>query len=154
MALVIPATRTIVVGAAALLAACGGRPAATVPAPSAPEATVAQFIAAANANDLERMAALWGTERGPSTATNPNSPAVQRQQLQIMQRLLVCDEHRVTGAQTLVGEVERRQLMVELVRNGRRANVPFTLVQARTGGWLISEIGLDAAMVLARPAGS
>ena len=94
------------------------------------------------------MAQLWGDERGPSTVSSPNSPAVQRQQLEIMQRLLTADEHHVTGTEVVAGEHQRRRLQVELLRGTRRATVPFVLVEARTGGWLINTIGIDAAMPL------
>ncbi len=139
-----------IVLAATVLAACGGsRPTPQNPAPAAPEQTVAQFLAAANAADLERMASLWGDRRGPSNLTNTIPPDQRQTRLTIMQRLLASDEHRVlresnepTGA---------RLLQVELVRGTRRFTVPFTLVPARTGGWLINAIGLDAAMPPTRP---
>ncbi len=134
-----------IVMAAAVLVACGGsRSTPQNPAPSAPAQTVAQFLAAANASDLERMASLWGDRQGPSNVTN-TIPADQRQtRLTIMQRLLAADEHRVLRESN---EPEgARVLQVELVRGTRRFTVPFTLVEARTGGWLINAIGLDAAM--------
>ena len=37
-------------------------------------------------------------------------------------------------------------LTVALSQGTRRVAVPFTLVPSRAGGWLIREIGLDAAM--------
>lgn len=139
-----------IVLAAAVLAACGGpRPTTQNPAPSAPEQTVAQFLAAANAADLERMASLWGDRRGPSNVTNTIPPEQRQTRLTIMQRLLGSDEHRVLRESN---EPEgARLLQVELVRGTRRFTVPFTLVPARTGGWLINQIGLDAAMPPTQP---
>jgi hypothetical protein len=139
----------------AALAACRGQSPSAAPAPMAPgtpEETVRQFIAAANARDLDRMALLWGTERGPSTVTNPNSPTVRRQQLEIMQRNLVTDSHRVTNSETVADHDDQRRLMVELVRGSRRVNVAFTMVTPRSGGWLVLSFDLEAAMSLSRPA--
>lgn len=139
----------------AALAACRGPSPSAAPAPLAPgtpEETVRQFLAAANARDLERMALLWGTERGPSTVTNPNSPTVQRRQLEIMQRNLVNESHRVTGSESVADHDDRRRLMVELVRGSRRVSVAFTMVTPRSGGWLVLSFDLEAAMALSRPA--
>lgn len=111
---------------------------------------MSQFLAAVNARDLDRMALLWGTERGPSTVSNPNTPEVRRRQLEIMQRVLASDSYRVTGNEAITGAPERRRLMVELVRGERRASVPFTMIAARTGGWLVWEVDLDVAMSLVR----
>jgi hypothetical protein len=138
--------RSFLIAVLALVPACRGRQAQLAPAPSTPEATLTQFLAAVNANDLSRMALLWGTERGPSTTWNPNSPAEQRQQLMIMQRVLITDSHRITGADIVPGPPAMRRLHVEIVRGERRTMVPFVLVEARTGGWLVQEIGIDALM--------
>lgn len=109
------------------------------------------FLAAVNARDLDRMALLWGNERGPSTVSSPNSPQVQRRQLEIMQRVLLHDSLRLVRNEPMVGDPTKRLVLMELVRSGRRAQVPFTLVAARTGGWLVFAIDLDVAMALVRP---
>jgi hypothetical protein len=137
--------RPVAIACAALLASCGGRPSAqAVPAPEDPAQTVAQFLAAANAGDLERMASLWGDARGPSNHTNLDPPEVRRSRLQIMQRLLMSDQHRVLG--TSEAPAGGRVLQVEIERGTRRFTTPFTLVRARTGGWLVNQIGLESAM--------
>jgi len=134
----------LMVGAAA---ACARAPRVAVsPAPDAPEATIEQFLAAVADTNLGRMAELWGTERGPSTVTNRSSQQVQTQILTIMQRLLQSDEHRVIGSATSQNRPNQRVLQVELERRGRRFVVPFTMVATRTGGWLVLQVGLDAAM--------
>ncbi len=61
-----------------------------------------------------------------------------------MQRMLRHDQHRIVG--TLAASSRRLVLQVELARGTERATVPFTLVTARTGGWLVQEIGLDQAL--------
>ena len=143
--------RAAIVVAAFALAACRARSGPVAPAPETPEQTVTQFLAAVNARELDRMALLWGTERGPSTVSNPNSPDVQRRQLEIMQRLLITDSHRVVRSEPVPSDPGKRRLTVEMVRGNRRVQVPFLMVSARTGGWLVQEIDLDAAMALVRP---
>lgn len=101
--------------------------------------------------DLERMAALWGTDRGPSTVVIRD--ARQREQrLVVMQRLLQHDGFRLVPA-ALPGTPPsgRRFVSAELTRGDRRAVVPFTVVAQRAGGWLVEAIGLDAAMPLSGP---
>ena len=133
-------------------AACGGAVQGRVaPAPAEPEASIAAFLAAAREGNLGRLAELWGDERGPASATNV-IPAEQRQQrLTIMQRVLVSDEHRALGWEPSATRAGRRVYSVELARGGRRVVVPFTLAPSRRGGWLVAEIGLEAAMPLTRP---
>lgn len=142
--------RNLVILMVGAVTACGGRAAVTVtPAPAAPEATVEQFLAAVADTNLGRMAELWGDQRGPSTMHVPERQRQQR--LTIMQRVLRNDEHRVVGTEIPQAQPNRRILQVEMVRDGRRFVVPFTLVIARTGGWLINDIGYEAA--IAPPSG-
>ena len=133
-------------------ATCGGYPSPPVaPAPATPEATVEQFMAAVNAADLGRMAELWGTENGPSTVTGRNSPQTRQRQLTIMQRILQSDEHHIVGTDSAGALPNQRIVNVELVKGSRRATVPFTMVAARVGGWLILAIALEAALPPAPP---
>jgi len=133
-------------------AACRGAATGRVaPIPAEPEASLAAFLAAAQATDLGRLADLWGDERGPSSVTR-HIPAEERQQrLTIIARLLSHDEYQITGWQPSPTRRGRRVYQVELSRQGRRAVVPFTLAPARAGGWLVAEVGLDAAVPVARP---
>jgi len=143
--------RSVVCVAALAFAACHGQTAAVAPAPLAPEQTLAEFLAAVNANDLNRMALLWGTQRGPSTISNHSKPEVQHQRLVIMQHALVTDSFHIEADDPVPGRAHARRIQVTLMRNNRRVLVPFTLVVARTGGWLIQDFGLDAALPLATP---
>jgi len=149
---VAPSRRILAIAALVSLTACSGRAApAGVPAPASPEAAVAAFLAAVDSNDIGRMAALWGTDRGPSTVVVRNTLERERR-LVVMQRLLIHDAFRfvpLTGPTT--APPGRRLLNVELTRDDRRAAVPFTAVAQRAGGWLVEAIGLDSAMTLANP---
>ena len=142
-----PSHRILAVVALALLPAChpGFDPGAA-PAPAAPEAAVQAFLAAVDSNSIDRMAALWGTERGPSTVVIRDREERQRR-LVIMQRLLQHEAFEVvSGPAALDLPPGQRKVYVELRRGGRRATVPFTVVAQRAGGWLVLNVGLDAVM--------
>ena len=148
-----PSHRFLAIVALASLSAChaGGTSPAVEPAPAAPEAAVQAFLTAVDSNALDRMAALWGTDRGPSTVVIRDSQERERR-LAIMQRLLQHDAFRfVPGSAGPALRPGRRVLYVELRRGERSATVPFTVVGQRSGGWLVEDIGLEAVMPLANP---
>src|SRR5438105_726518 len=82
---------------AMLLTACGGRHANLEPSPATPDQTVERFLTAVNASDLETMAMLWGTSRGPEAVVHKFSDADRAQRLTIMQRLLRSETHLITA---------------------------------------------------------
>lgn len=139
----------IIVGLAATVACHGGGSGNLAPAPATPEATVEQFLTAANASDLNAMATLWGTENGPESATQTMKPEIRHQRLEIMQRLLKSDSHQITA--TNQSNPMRPVLTVAMNQGTRRYAVPFTMVQSRAGGWLITDIDLSSAMPTAGP---
>jgi len=121
------------------------------PAPATPEATVTAFLSAVDSNAADRMAALWGTDRGPSTVVIPNAQRRDRQ-IEIMRLMLKHDAFRfVPATERVIAPEGRRVLHVELTRGDRRATVPFTLVPLRAGGWLVEDIGLEAVMPIVNP---
>lgn len=144
--------RFLVIAALLTLPACAGRNVpAGPPAPASPEEAVTAFLSAVNGADLQRMAVLWGTERGPSTVT-VRDPRQREQRLVVMQRLLQHDSARFVPAPSpSVPPPGRQFLSVELTRGPRRAVVPFTVVGQRAGGWLVENVGLEAAMALSGP---
>jgi hypothetical protein len=141
-------SRIILTAGLGALLACGRR-VDVAPAPDTPGASVEAFLDAANAGDIERMAGLWGDERGPSNVSNVISADERVRRLQIMQRLLRSDGRRLLS--TSNASPERPVLTYELRQGTRRFNVPFTCVTSRYGGWLVREIGIDAAMPSAAP---
>jgi hypothetical protein len=149
---VAPSRRVLAITALVSLAACRAAPVLVLtPAPATPEATVTAFLSAVDSNANERMAALWGTDRGPSTVVIPNVQERDRR-IAIMHRLLQHDAFRfVPAVERLTVPEGRRVLYVELTRGDRHATVPFTLVPLRAGGWLVEDIGLEAAMPIANP---
>jgi len=128
--------RFFAAGVLATAAACSGGHVVVAPAPASPEATVGQFLAAVNANDHGRMAALWGDEHGSSSTVMRN--AARRDSLMtIYQHLLATDSVRLVGSEPLPGNASRRLLRMELFHGGKAVTVPFTLAPQRAGGWLV-----------------
>jgi len=131
------------------LAGCTGRTADVTPAPT-PEATVGQFLAAVNANDLDQMARLFGDERGRAAW---GSPVARQERLAIMQHVLRADSSRIIGTEPdSAGVPTRRLVHVELMGKDRDVRVPFIVARQRSGGgWLVFAIGL--APLIPGPAG-
>jgi hypothetical protein len=149
---VAPSREFLAIAAFVSLAACRAAPVLPVPpAQATPEATVTAFLSAVDSNASDRMAALWGTDRGPSTVVIPNALERDRR-IAIMHRLLQHDAFQFVPATTPVAtRAGRRVLFVELTRGDHRATVPFTVAVLRTGGWIVEDIGLEAAMPIANP---
>lgn len=140
MAVVTFSHRHIALALGILLTACHGQQPVVPPAPESLHPPVEEFLSAANANDLVRMNAVWGDEHGPMHR-GPETARTQR--LTIMQRLLHGDSHEVVA--TDVSDPRRPKVSVAIMQGTRRFVVPFTLVRSDRG-WMIVEIGLDAAM--------
>lgn len=141
--------RTLAAAALGLVLGCAGHSADVSPSPASPEATIELFLDAVNASDLDRMAELWGDERGPSSATNRIPRDQRAQRLAIIMRLLRSDGRRLASSENTLPAAPVRNY--ELTQGSRRFSVPFTCVPSPHGGWLIREIGLDAAMPSAGP---
>jgi hypothetical protein len=141
---VVTLRRHLFILAALSAAACGGGHGSAAPSPAMPDQTVEQFLTAVNATNLDQMAMLWGNERGPEGVTHSLPQAERQQRLTIMQRMLRTDTHMITG--TDATDPAKRIITVAMTQGTRRFAVPFTLVPTRAGGWIIREIGLDAAM--------
>src|SRR5258705_13443586 len=58
--------------------ACGGGAGPGKLAPQSPQETLAQFMLAVKANDLERMRTLWGSERGVASDRMKSTDVNQR----------------------------------------------------------------------------
>ncbi len=126
-------------------AACGRPQVAGPPPPASPDATVGQFLAAVNADDLRRMAQLFGDEKGP-VAVTMRDPQTREQRMAILQRLLQNDSVRVLGTESVPGEPRKRLLRLSLFHGDRVYPVPFTVYEEVSGGWLVQKIGIDALL--------
>jgi hypothetical protein len=107
----------------------------------APVLTVERFLQAASQRDLATMATLFGTHEGPLDG--------RREDLELrMNAIAVVLEHDdySIGAETMVpGRTHpTRRVGVDLIRGETTyEDVPFLVVETRSGSWIVEEIGLD-----------
>ena len=138
------------VGVILLLVACGGGgagPAPVEPANSA-KGTVNRFMEAVADSNLAEMAQLWGTGAGPAAKTN--QPSDWERRIAIMRAYLQNESHRVVS-DSRDGSDARHAVQVELRRQLCTWLVPFTVIKANDGNWLVNQVDLAKAGNPARP---
>jgi hypothetical protein len=131
-------------------AACGGaaRP-ATGAAPSGivatqPAAAVEQFLGFATQGRYVEMGHLFGTVRGP-VAEQQEAVRVARR-MEALAMVLRHDSYTLTGVVSVAGRPEARRVLVQLRQGRQTVDVPFVVVQAAGGRWLVEVVGVEAAM--------
>jgi hypothetical protein len=107
----------------------------------AAQMTVERFLRAANQNDLDAMAALFGTRDGAVSRQWPKRERDER--MFLLASLLRHTDYAVVGEQIVPGRRdEATQLNVRLVMAQGPVQVPFTLVRSRDQ-WLVESIDLE-----------
>ena len=154
-------------GAAALLGvlACGGPPEVAAPAPErGPAGTVEAFLDAAARRDHAAMAGLFGTGAGPIGEQGSGAGCGLRRlgswiglgerclaaaeielRMDLMARVLAHVSYRMGAAADVVGRgrsASRIEVAVD-VGGGRVVAVPFVVIRANDGRWLVTEVGLE-----------
>jgi hypothetical protein len=94
------------------------------------------------------MSELWGTSAGPAAKTN--QPSDWERRVAIMRAYLQNESHRVVS-DTPEGNPNRHAVQVELRRQLCTWTVPFTVIKATDGNWLVNQVDLAAAGNPARP---
>ena len=135
----------------AALAACGGAAtsAASQAAPpsapaqaAGPAEVVERFLRLASTRSYLQMGQLFGTVEGPITSRDPQ-PQVERRMYAIAD-ILQNDRFVISGQQGIPGRgPEATQLTVQMTRGGQTRDVPFVVVRANNGGWLVEQIDLQ-----------
>ena len=120
--------------------ACGGHPSKV--APQSPQQTLTQFMSAVKANDLSRMGALWGSDRGPAADWMKGNELKER--LTVIQKYLNHDGYRVIEGPLPVADHDNTvSFRVELQRSSACTVVfPVDLVRAKTGSWVVNDVHL------------
>jgi len=146
---------------------CGGaqRPGALTP--QTPNDALNKFMDAVKAKDLDRMADLWGSVRGPASSYMDKNHL--NRQLTTIQIYWNHKGYRIIDgplpAQPLnptfkdVPSADRlRDFRLELQRpSGCSQVIPITVVRTNGGGWLVFDVHLEAAgnpAARCQPAGS
>lgn len=126
--------------------ACGGK-AVPVGQEAGPETALAAFMQAVADSNLNRMAQLWGTEKGSAASTG--QPSDYQRRVAVMYAYLRGATVRV------MGEVERRGntsvLATEVTRSDCVKRVPFTMARTGQGGWLLTNVDLSLIGVPGTP---
>jgi len=108
-----------------------------VGAPTAREA-VEGFLAGAKAQDLGRMAAVWGTARGPARAQL--QPDEVEKRLIVIQCLLNHDSWRFVEERARLSSGGRQDWVVEIRRESRTGQTVFTTVSTPAGRWFVEDL--------------
>ena len=134
--------------AGVLLAACGGGAGSShvQPANSAAGA-VNGFLQAVADSNLDKMAALWGTARGPAARTH--QPDNYERRIAVMRAYLQHETARIVS--DTPEDETHHALQVELRRQLCTWIVPFAAIKAGDGSWLVNQVDLNAAGNPARP---
>jgi hypothetical protein len=135
--------RVLTLVATVLIAACSGAAtssAQTVSPQAGSEAAVQGFLRAVADSNLDKMAELWGTSKGPAGTTR--QPADYERRILVMQAYLHGADYRIISNARDGSSDDRRVLQVEMSRRGCDKIVPFTTTRSRKG-WVVSAIDLD-----------
>jgi len=130
------------------MAACGGGGAAPVHPANTASAAVQAFMRAVADSNLDAMATLWGTAKGPAARTR--QPSDYERRIVIMQSYLSHDDLRIVS-DAPDGSEARHAVQVELRRQACTWTVPFTVIQLPDGSWIVNQIDLTSAGNPARP---
>ncbi len=100
-----------------------------------------RFLRAANENDLDTMARLFGTKDGSILQRDGRTQAEQR--MFILASLLRHDDYVIQDNEIVPGRMrEATRLMVRMQFRDRTVVVPFTMVRSGDG-WLVERIGVE-----------
>lgn len=124
--------------------AAGGPAPAGVGAAMAPAAAVEQFMGFAAQQKYTEMGYVFGTASGPLAEQQAPDRVVRR--MQAISTVLRHDSYSMAGVVPVPGRANARQVTVQMRQGGRTVTVPFTVVQAPGGRWLVEVVDLEAAM--------
>ena len=133
-----------------VIAACSTSTVTQIQPSAAPAAVTAAFLQAVSDSNLPQMGQLWGTAKGAAAVTN--SPANWAQRIEVIHSYLKGGSSKVIGeGDASTAKSDRRQILVEINRNGCVKTVPFDMVLTKQGSWLVHAIDLNAAGIPGRP---
>ncbi|NJD18773.1 MAG: hypothetical protein FIA95_05755 [Gemmatimonadetes bacterium] len=125
-----------------------------------------RFLQAANARDLEGMARLFGTASGPAWDTGSTFACTFKKigswfggtacahkrdvevRMDAIAQILRHDDYRIVREEPVAGRMtQATRVYVDLTVNGQAVSgVPFVLVRAGGGRWLVEEVALERVM--------
>lgn len=106
-----------------------------------PRDALQRFFAAAKAQDIQAMSAIWGTKDGPARSGKTMPVEQMEQRLIFMARCLRHDTYTIRAETPVVGG--ERQLTAEL-RFGRAvASEDFTVTPGPAGRWFVRTFNVE-----------
>lgn len=112
-----------------------------------PRRAVELFLAAVNAQDIQQMSVVWGTEKGPARDQLPRSE-LERREI-IMQQCFAHDRYRILDE--LPGEGGSRMLRVEITRGNLVRTPQFSTIKGPSERWYVLDADIAAMRDLCRP---
>jgi hypothetical protein len=124
------------------LAACGGSGAGAVRPANTASAAVENFMRAVADSNLDAMASLWGTAKGPASQTK--QPPDYERRIAVMQSYLTHDDSRILSNSPGDSEA-RRSIQVQIRRQACTWTIPFSVIKLADGRWIINQVDLTTA---------
>jgi hypothetical protein len=112
-----------------------------------PRRAVELFLAAVNAQDIQAMSVVWGTEKGPAR-DQMSRTELERREI-IMQQCFAHDSYRVVDE--LPGEGGSRMLRVEITRGSVMRTPQFVTIKGPSERWYVMDADIAAMRDLCRP---
>lgn len=133
--------------------------------------SVERFLQAANQRDHQAMGRLFGTVNGPAMETGGTfgcafkkigswfggNSCVRKQDVEVrmdaIASILQHEDYRIVNEQRVAGRNTPTTRVMVNMRTSRGvtvSNVPFVVVQASSGRWLIEQVDLQRVMAAAR----
>jgi hypothetical protein len=123
-----------------LLAACRPAPAGSaLTGADSPRSAVEQFLAAAQAGDIQALTAVWGDEQGLARDREPREVIDQRAMIMIC--ILRHDTQRIGAPQPAAGG--RMTVPVDLTQGSNSASPPFTVAKGQSNRWYVTNLDLQ-----------
>jgi hypothetical protein len=136
-----------------VLAACRSTPPKTTPQPmgggvgaAAPRLAVENFLAAVRAQDLQAMAIVWGTAKGPARDQLERTDLEKREL--IMQGCFDHDKFRILDETP--GENGMRVFRVELTKGTVKATPHFYAVKGPSERWYVNDATIQEARAICK----
>jgi len=133
--------------------ACGGSKTGSVEPSTGvsptPEAAVRSFLQAVADSNIDRMAMLWGSEKGPAGRTKQPADYIKR--MEVIQIYLRNSAYTIGAINKVEGDPSRNTVNVVFDRKACVRTMPVTVLQTSKDGWIINQLDLNQAGSPTRP---
>jgi hypothetical protein len=158
--------RSLILVMALAAAACSSGASTSTVAPVAAQLSVERFLQAANERDFQAMGRLFGTADGPAMDTGSTfgcffkkigswfggTSCVKHADVEVrldaIARVLEHEDYKVVREEPVAGRLNSAtRIFVDLTVKGESVpDIPFVVVRAQGGQWLVEEVDLQKVM--------